>query len=80
MYARTSEETYTLAEAKRIINEEKLQKRELLLHKAKQKLLGIITIGISIIIPFIMDGDATVSLFMLPMGLYVLFTKENIIY
>lgn len=60
MYARTSEETYTLAEAKRIINEEKLQKRELLLHKAKQKLLGIITIGISIIIPFIMDGDATV--------------------
>lgn len=50
MYARTSEETYTLAEAKRIINEEKLQKRELLLHKAKQKLLGIITIGISIII------------------------------
>ena len=80
MYARTSEETYTLAEAKRIINEEKLQKRELLLHKAKQKLLGIIAIGISIISPFIMDGDATVSIIMLPLGLYVLFTKENIIY
>lgn len=80
MYTRTSEETYTLAEAKRIINEEKLQKRELFLHKAKQKLLGIIAIGISIIIPFIMDGDATISLFMLPMGLYALFTKEDIIY
>lgn len=80
MYARTSEETYTLAEAKRIINEEKLQKREVFLNKAKQKLLGIIAIGISIISPFIMDGDATVSLFMLPMGLYALFTKENIIY
>lgn len=80
MYARTSEETYTLAEAKRIINEEKLQKREVLLHKAKQKLLGIIAIGISIVSPFIMDGDATISLFMLPLGLYALFTKENIIY
>ena len=80
MYARTSEETYTLAEAKRIIREEQSQKRELFLHKAKQKLLGIIAIGISIIIPFIMNGDSTVSLFMLPMGLYVLFTKENIIY
>lgn len=80
MYARTSEETYTLTEAKRIIREEQLQKRELFLHKAKQKLLGIIAIGISIISPFIMDGDATVSLFMLPLGLYALFTKENIIY
>lgn len=76
MYTRTSEKTYTLAEAKRIINEEKLQKREVLL----QKLLGIIEIGISIISPFIMDGDATVSLFMLPMGLYTLLTKKNIIY
>ena len=80
MYTRTSEETYTLAEAKRIIREEQLQKREVLLHKAKQKLLGIIAIGISIISPFIMDGDATISILMLPMGLYALFTKENIIY
>ena len=80
MYTRTSEETYTLAEAKRIIGEEQLQKRELFLHKAKQKLLGIIAIGISIISPFIMDGDATISILMLPMGLYTLFTKENTIY
>ena len=58
---------------------EHAQKREVFISKAKQKLLGIIVIGISIIIPFIMDGDATVSLFMLPMGLYALFTKENIL-
>lgn len=82
MYARqtTSEETYTLKEARKIIEMEHAQKREVFISKAKQKLLGIIAIGISIIIPFIMDGDATVSLFMLPMGLYALFTKENIIY
>ena len=82
MYARqiTSEETYTLKEARKIIEMEHAQKREVFISKAKQKLLGIIVIGISIIIPFIMDGDATVSLFMLPMGLYALFTKENIIY
>ena len=42
MYARqiTSEETYTLSEAKRIINEEAKAKRERILHKVKQKIVG----------------------------------------
>ena len=44
MYARqiTSEETYTLSEAKRIINAERQAKREKILYYAKQKLLGIL--------------------------------------
>ena len=48
MYARqiTSEETYTLAEAKRIINAECKAKREEFLYNAKQKLLGVLAIGI----------------------------------
>ena len=81
MYARqiTSEETYTLAEAKRIINAERKTKRELLLHKAKQKLFGFVAIGVSIASPLLLDGDATISLIMLPLGLYLLFTKEKVI-
>ena len=81
MYARqiTSEETYTLREARRIINAEHKAKRESLLYKAKQKLLGLLTIGISIASPLLLDGDATISLIMLPLGLYLLFTKEKVI-
>lgn len=80
MYTRqiTSEETYTLAEARRIVNAEIKQKKEKFLHKAKQKLLGILAIGVSIASPLLL-GDATISIIMLPLGLYVLFTKENIL-
>ena len=81
MYARqiTSEETYTLREAKRIINAKRQVKRESLLYKAKQKLLGLLAIAASIASPLLLDGDATISLFMLPLGLYLLFTKEKVI-
>ena len=81
MYARqiTSEETYTLREAKRIINAERKEKRELLIYKAKQKLIGVVAIGISIVSPLLLDGDATISIIMLPLGIYMLFTKEKVI-
>lgn len=81
MYARqiTSEETYTLSEAKRIINAEHKSKRESLLYKAKQKLLGIVAICVSITSPLLLDGDATISVIMLPLGIYMLFTKEKVI-
>lgn len=81
MYARqiTSEETYTLQEAKRIINAERKAKKESLLYKAKQKLLGILAIGISIASPLLLDGDATISVIMLPLGIYMLFTKKKVV-
>lgn len=82
MYARqiTSEETYTLQEAKRIINAERKAKRELVLYKAKQKLIGLLAIGVSIASPILLDGDATISIIMLPLGIYILFTKEKVVY
>ena len=81
MYARqiTTEETYTLREAKRIINAERQAKREALLYYTKQKLLGVVAIGVSIASPLLLDGDATISVIMLPLGLYLLFTKEKVI-
>ena len=82
MYARqiTSEETYTLSEAKPIINAERQEKRELLLYKAKQKLLGLLAIGVSIASPLLLDGDATISVIMLPLGLCLLFAKDKVVY
>lgn len=81
MYTRqiTSEETYTLTEARKIIELERAEKREIILHKAKQKILGILAIGVSIIAPLLLDGDGTATVIMLPLGLYALFTKENIL-
>ena len=81
MYARqlTSEETYELAEAKHIINAERQVKRESLLYKAKQKQFGLLAIAASITSPILLDGDATISVIMLPLGIYMLFTKEKVI-
>ena len=81
MYARqvTNEETYTLREAKRIINAERKAKRENILYYAKQKFIGLLAIGISIASPFLLDGDATISVIMLPLGIYMIFTKEKVI-
>ena len=81
MYARqiTSEETYTLQEARRIINAERQAKRKSLLYYAKQKFIGLLAIGISIASPILLDGDATISVIMLPLGIYTLFTKEKVI-
>ena len=79
MYARQIEEMYTLKEARRIIEMERVEKREVFLHKVKQKILGLLAIGISIVSPLLLDGDATISLVMLPLGLCALFTKENIL-
>lgn len=82
MYARqiTNEKTYTLAEAKCIINAERKAKRENILYYAKQKMMGVALIIISILIPIINDGDATASMITLPLGLFLLFTKERAIY
>ena len=44
----------------------------------KQKLLGLAAVGIAIVCPLLLNGDATASIIMLPLGLYALFTKEKI--
>ena len=44
----------------------------------KQKLCGLVLTTIGIIVPVVCDGDATASLLLVPMGLFVLFTKEKI--
>lgn len=86
MYARqiTSEETYTLSEAKRIINAECNGKRESLLYKVKQKLLGVVAL-LTVVAEFTMGyfdliDEGGAFIIMLPLGLYLLFTKEKVVY
>ena len=81
---------YTLDQAREILREEARQKRlarqkreakrkAKTIYFLKQKMMGITLIIISILIPIINNGDATASLLFLPLGIYVLFTKERVI-
>lgn len=48
------------------------------LYYMKQRLSGTIMAAIGIAIPFILDGDATFSLVALPLGIFLLLTKEKV--
>ena len=48
------------------------------LYYIKQKISGLILVVIGMTIPFLMDGDATISLFALPLGIVLMFTKERV--
>ena len=81
---------YTLDQAREILREEARQKRlarqkreakrkAKIIYFLKQKMMGIALIIISILIPIINNGDVTASLLFLPLGIYILFTKEKVI-
>lgn len=76
------ETVYTYAEWEKIYNRRMARKRAKRRAEAtyyiKQKLSGFVMVAIGVLIPFICDGDATASLLVLPMGLYLLFTKEKV--
>ena len=80
---------YTLEQAREIIAEENRQKairraerkarrKAEKLYYIKQKFLGLAAVGIAIACPLLLDGDATASIIMLPLGIYTLFTKEKV--
>ena len=51
-----------------------------MIEKIEQKLLGILAIIVSIIVPILCNGDITVSILMLPLGIYLLLTRKKVIY
>lgn len=55
-------------------------KRQRRLCTIKQKVTGLAFIAIGCLLPVILDGDATVSILLIPMGLYITFTKELALY
>lgn len=72
----TAEEREIYERVNRAIREER---REVVLPLIKQKLLGLGMVALSIIMPIALDGDATMSVILLPIGLYALLTRKNII-
>ena len=66
---------YTYEEWKKIERKQKAEK----FYYIKQKLFGLCLIAISVVCPFVMDGDATPGLLLVPLGILMLFTKEKFI-
>ncbi len=48
------------------------------LYYIKQKLSGLVMVAIGIITPLVAEGDATFLLFALPLGIFLIFTKEKV--
>ena len=44
----------------------------------KQKLCGLVIAGFGVLIPFLLDGDATVSVVIIPLGLFLIFTRQRV--
>ena len=44
----------------------------------KQKLCGLVIAGLGILIPFLLDGDATASVILIPFGLFLVFTRQRV--
>lgn len=64
-----------------VIHNRKMEiKRARIKKKAVQKLMGIATLVFSVLIPIVLDGDATACLLTVPLGLALLFSKDIIIY
>lgn len=64
---------YNRRETKRRIK----QKAERLYY-IKQRLSGVIMAAIGIVTPFLLDGDATFSLVALPLGIFLMMTREKV--
>lgn len=65
---------YNRWEAKR-----KIRQRTEHLYYLKQRMLGVIMAAIGIAMPFMFGGDVTFSIFVLPLGIFLLLTKEKVI-
>ncbi len=67
-----------LKEYNRRETKRKIRQRTEHLYYIKQKFSGLVMVTIGIIIPFVADGDATFSLLTLPLGIFLLLTKERV--
>ena len=74
----TIETVMTYSEWERIHTQKALKRKAERTYYIKQKLSGLIMAAVGIVIPILLDGDATFSLFALPVGIWLLFTKEKV--
>lgn len=67
-----------LKEYNRRKTKRRIRQRTEHLYYMKQRISGAIMTAIGIITPFVLDGDATFSLIALPLGIFLLLTREKV--
>lgn len=67
-----------LKEYNRWETKRRIRQRTEHLYYMKQRISGAIMAAIGVITPFVCDGDATFSLVALPLGIFLLLTKEKV--
>ena len=75
-----SEEINEIREIHNAIEPSRTRKAQKAKAPVKQKLMGVGMLLFSIIAPFILNGDATISVFTLPMSLMLILSREKVIY
>lgn len=73
------ERYYTLEQAKEILRNERINRMKILKEKAKQKAFGLFLIALGIVIPFILEGDATASVIAISLGVVAIVTKDKVV-
>ena len=74
----TIETVMTYSEWEKIHIQKQRKRKAERAYYIKQKLSGLVLATIGIITPILLDGDCTFSLFALPLGIWLLFTKEKV--
>lgn len=77
-----TETLYTLEEAEKIVHRMdqiliNCKKRKAI-YFIKQKICGAVMFGIGIVCPILFDSDATFSLLAVPLGIFLLVTKQQV--
>lgn len=67
-----------LKEYNRRETKRRIRQRTERLYYMKQRISGAIMAVIGIITPFVLNGDVTVSLFALPLGMFLMMTREKV--
>lgn len=67
-----------LKEYNRRKTKQRIRQRTEHLYYMKQRISGAVMATIGIVTPFILDGDATFSLVALPLGIFLLLTREKV--
>ena len=52
--------------------------RRKIMYFLKQKLCGLVLVASGVVIPLILDGDATASVILIPFGLFLIFTRQRV--
>ena len=74
----TISETMTYSEWEKIHTQKARKRKAERTYYIKQKMSGLTMAAVGIITPILLDGDCTFSLLALPLGIWLLFTKQKV--